>query len=589
VTVAGDLGHHLLALDGDIPDKALIGGKAWSIARMRSLGLNVPPAIVITTDACREYMDTGMLPDALSTKLAEGIQWLEKRTGRTFGGGAQPLLLSVRSGSAVSLPGMMDTILNLGISDETEVLLARACGDQAFARDTHRRFLTLFASIVLKAEVELDPSSEPAAWRKQIAAASGAVLPIAPIEQLDLAIKAVFDSWNSRRARRYRAHNGIDDALGTACTIQAMVFGNLDDRSGTGVLFSRNPLTGEPRPYGEFLSQAQGEDIVSGKYTPQPLEQMYARVGDAADELLKAARILEDDGCDVQDIEFTVERGRLFLLQTRAAKRAPQAALRIAVDFVAEGRISETQALSLVSPEQVRTLVNWRLADGAELGAMVLARGIAASPGIGVGILVADADEAEARARAGEEVVLARQTTSPHDLHGMIAARAIVTEQGGSTSHAAVVGRALGRPCVVGCGEKSLADLIGRLVTVDGAAGVIYNGALPVVRPNEDEDPMLRQLADWARCWSPVEVLAEAPDGVIAIEFDRAVDDGPAIAAALAALPPAATVAGQIFANDASAVHAAVAAGVDAIVTRPVLPALLAAAQASLRSGKRAA
>ncbi|MGQ0700727.1 MAG: pyruvate, phosphate dikinase [Panacagrimonas sp.] len=502
--MARTLGKWTLALGaGAAPEKSLIGGKAWSLARMTALDLPVPPAFVVTTRACVHYLEHGLEPPELAAELAAGIAWLEAWTDRRFGAGPRPLLISVRSGAAISMPGMMDTVLNLGTNDLTEAALAGECGDVAFARDTHRRFLELYSSIVLRAaSPELDRDASPAQWRAQIASVAGTPVPQTAFEQLQAAVRAVFESWNSRRAKRYRQHNNIADDLGTAVTVQAMVFGNLDERSGTGVLFTRNPLDGSPEPFGEYLPRAQGEDVVSGKFTPRPLEEMRRFAPDALSQLLDSARRLEIEHGDVQDIEFTVERGKLWLLQSRAAKRAAPAALRIAVDLVNESRIDIATALGRVTPEQLAALTNPCLRDPDNGGVAPLASGEGACPGVGIGVVVTDSDEAERRAAAGEAVVLARQTTSPEDLHGMIAATAIITEHGGSTSHAAVVSRSLGRPCVVGCGAGALAGLSGRTVTVDGQAGRIHDGALAVTRPDEGGNPRLAQFMAWKRAAS---------------------------------------------------------------------------------------
>lgn len=478
--MARALGEWTLALDGGAtPDKSLIGGKAWSLARMRELALPVPPAFVVTTRACVHVLEQGHQPAELAGELAAGIAWLETQTGRSFGAGPKPLLVSVRSGAAISMPGMMDTVLNLGINTDTEAALAAECGDAAFAADTHRRFQELYRSIVLGGDE--------------------APVPADTTTQLQAAVRAVFDSWNSRRARRYRQHNDIPDTLGTAVTVQAMVFGNLDARSGTGVLFTRNPLDGTPAPYGEYLPRAQGEDVVSGKFTPKPLSAMLDSVLDAHAQLLAAAQVLEREHRDVQDIEFTVQQSKLWLLQSRTAKRAAPAALRIAVDLVQEGHIDTATALARVTDEQLAAVGTPRLAEPDNAGLAPLACGDAACPGVGIGVVVTDSDEAERRAAAGEDVVLARATTSPEDLHGMIAARAIVTEQGGSTSHAAVVSRSLGRPCVVGCGEGALAALAGRVVTVCGSSGRVHAGALAVLRADEHSDARLAQFMQWKR------------------------------------------------------------------------------------------
>ncbi|WP_285019871.1 pyruvate, phosphate dikinase [Novosphingobium sp. fls2-241-R2A-195] len=560
-----------LLLDGaELPDRALIGGKAWSVARMAALGLDVPPAFVITTKACLAYLERGEMPEGLEAEIAAGLDWLQRRTGRSFGAGEKRLLLSIRSGAAISMPGMMDTVLNLGIDDDGEAALAAETGLPAFARDTHRRFLELYSAIVLKQPVELEAAESPTQWRAAIGEVPGAVH-----DQLLGAVRAVFDSWNTRRARRYREHNGIPHDMGTAVTVQAMVFGNLDDLSGTGVLFSRNPLQGDPAPYGEYLPRAQGEDVVSGKFTPLSLGAMQAHVPEAHTALLAASDMLERENGDVQDIEFTVQSGRLYLLQSRSAKRAPEAAVRIAVDMVGEGRIDAATALSRVSAEQVSTLLLPRLAPHAAEGAQVVAQGEGACPGVATGVLVADSDEAERRAAAGEAVILVRATTSPDDVHGMIAARAVVTEQGGSTSHAAVVSRALGRPCVVGTGSGALA-LAGQVVTVDGASGKVFAGALATQVPREDEDERLSRLIGWARERCPIEVLrpgdAASAD---AVDVDLLLAEGTheQLASALAGH---AAARGSGLAN-AEIARIARRAGITRMITEPVLPALLVA------------
>lgn len=560
----------------DLPDRALIGGKAWSIARMAALDLPVPPAFVITTRACAAYHE-GRFPEGLEQEIAEGMAWLEAETGRSFGGGEAPLLVSVRSGAPISMPGMMDTVLNMGICSTTEAALARETGDAAFARDTHRRFWDLYAHIVLKADIDgFDPAGNPESWAETLAGRGG-VMPAAPIERLHAAIRAVFESWNSRRAKRYRQHHGIPDDLGTAVTVQAMVFGNLSDTSGTGVMFSRNPITGARVPFGEYLPRAQGEDVVSGKFTPRPLDAMLETVPEAYHQLLAAAERLEQDGGDVQDIEFTVQNDRLYLLQSRGAKRAPAAAVRIAVDMVREGTITPATALTHVSPDQVRTLLAPRLAQGEAAAATLLAQGEAACPGIGIGVVVTDTDEAERLAAMGTDVILARATTSPEDLHGMIVAKAVITEQGGATSHAAVVSRALGVACVVGCGADRIMALAGQTVTVDGATGCIYQGALQALIPDEHTDDELATLRGWAETLSPVTVLpfgTEVP-GLV----DLSAIEGGEDPANLPRLLQGATAAtGGALATEAG-MAAAIAAGVRTVTGTPTLPLLLAAAR----------
>ena len=567
-------------LDGsDLPDKLLIGGKGWSVARMAALGLTVPPAFVITTEACTEYRRTKDFPDGLIDEIAEGLSWLEAETGRTYGHGPSPLLVSVRSGAAISMPGMMDTVLNMGICGETETALAEECGDPAFARDTHRRFHELYSHIVLKTDAgELSNDDTAQDWAETIRAASGKDLPADPTDRLHAAIRAVFESWDSRRAKRYRKHHDISDDLGTAVVIQAMVFGNMSGASGTGVMFSRNPIDGTPTPYGEYLVNAQGEDVVSGKFTPRPLDTMRDTVPEAYDALLDGARRLEVENGDVQDIEFTVQDGTLYFLQARAAKRAPEAALKIATDMLDEGTIDEATALTRITPDQVRSLLAPRLADGAAAAAETLARGEAASPGIGIGVVVTDSDEAERRAANGEAVILARATTSPDDLHGMIAAMAVVTERGGSTSHAAVVSRALGVPCVTGCGDATVTALAGRTITVDGAEGLILADALDVQEPDETALSGIVRLTRIAEGVSPVRVIlpGDAPSSALDL---NAVEGGSELDR-LPELLKGVDIAGGGALADDKGVAIAVAAGVKTIVGQPRLAILLAALRA---------
>ena len=457
-------------------DAATLGGKAWSVERMRALGMPVPPAFVLTSGVCKQYYDNGRrLPDVVAEALPAAIAELETVTGRQYGRGERPLLLSVRSGAAISMPGMMDTILNLGLNDDVERALVGHTGDGGFARDTRRRFNQQFEHIV------------------------GSPPPDDVWVQLRQAIDAVFESWTGRRAVEYRRSRGISDELGTAVTVQAMVFGNLDDRSGTGVLFTRNPLTGAPQPYGEWLVRGQGEDVVSGRVDARPIEQLALDLPQAHDELMAAATALERDRCDVQDIEYTVESGRLWLLQSRSAKRSPEAAVRHAVQLRRERLISADDALDRVRPEYVESLVSQHVDFAAAESAEVIARGKPACPGIAAGVVVTDVEEAERRAESGEDIVLARQTTDPDDVATMALAVAVLTELGGSTSHAAVVCRELGVPCLVGCGGGTITDLAGRTVTVDATTGVVYPGALPVTAASECDDPDLSQLLSWTQ------------------------------------------------------------------------------------------
>jgi len=454
----------------------LLGGKAWSIAQMLRLGIPVPPAFAITTDVCGRFYEAGArvpgdILDALPAAMAE----LEAVTGRTFGRGPRPLLVSVRSGASASMPGMMDTILNLGMTEAVEQALAAAAGDHAYAADTRRRFEEQYEHVV------------------------GSAAPAEPWEQLAGAISAVFASWRSERAIAYRADRGLPEEGGTAVTVQAMVFGNLDDTSGTGVLFSRDPLGGGSDPYGEWLPRGQGEDVVSGRHDPLPLNTLADQLPDAYAQLLAAMRRLEVEHRDVQDIEFTVEGGRLWLLQTRNAKRSPLAAVRLAVAFEEEGLISRGEALDRVTREHVTTMLQPHLDPAARAAAAPVAAGRPACPGIARGVVVTDVDEAEERALAGESIILGRPITTPDDVQAMVAVAGIVTEVGGSTSHAAVVSRELGVPCVVGCGAGVLAGLDGREVTLDATAGELFDGALPVQQATEDGHPDLQRLAAWAR------------------------------------------------------------------------------------------
>jgi pyruvate,orthophosphate dikinase len=409
----------VLALTADLDaDRNVLGGKAWSITEMLRHGIPVPPAFALSTDECDRYYETGRtVPDDVLKQLPDALRRLEQETGRTFGSGPRPLLVSVRSGAPTSMPGMMDTILNLGMTDEVQEALAAATGSPDYAADTRRRFEEQFEKVV----------GEPS--------------PDEPWDQLKRAIAAVFDSWRSDRAVAYRAERSISEEGGTAVTVQAMVFGNLDERSGTGVMFSRDPTGASEDHYGEWLPKGQGEDVVSGAFDPLPLDAMAASLPDAHAQLLAVATRLDEAAGSAQDIEFTVESGRLWLLQARKAKvlEASQAA-----------------------------------ADPG--GAAVLASGRPACPGLATGVVVTDVDDAEARALDGEDVILARETTNPHDVRAMAVVAGILTEIGGATSHAAVVSRELGVPCVVGCGQGVIAGLEGKLVTLDGGAGQVLEG-----------------------------------------------------------------------------------------------------------------
>ncbi len=471
-------------LDGTAgqPREAL-GNKGYGIDAMRRHGLPVPPAFCLTTEVGTRYLaDPDATIEAVWQDVLHRMSWLEAETSRTFGRGAYPLLVSVRSSAARSMPGMMDTILDLGIDDAVEQALA-AASTPSFARDTRQRFTRMYRRVVadgLCREVVDDPYA-----------------------QLRTAIEAVFASWNSARATAYRAHHGIDDRGGTAVVVQAMVFGNSSARSGAGVFFSRNPITGSAERFGEWLPGGQGDDVVSGTFDVQPIAALREEQPSVYDELTTAADILERLECDIQEIEFTVEEGKLWLLQTRAAERSAQAAVRVALQLRREGLIDDKETLRRVSPTHVETLLLPSLQPETLLGATLLAKGLPACPGVVSGRAYTDVDEALAAAEAGEDVILVRNHTSPDDVHGMLAARGVVTEVGGASSHAAVVSRELGRVAVVGCGQGVAATLAGKLVTVDGNNGEVREGVLELSGWSESKTPELRELADIAKQISP--------------------------------------------------------------------------------------
>ncbi|QIL74032.1 pyruvate, phosphate dikinase (plasmid) [Diaphorobacter sp. HDW4B] len=476
-----ETGHpSILALPGHHPTgREQVGGKAWSVYSMQKLGIPVPPAFVISTEVCARYEAAGnQLPQDIIDALPQALQWLESQTSKTFGGGDNPLLVSVRSGAAISMPGMMDTILNLGMTDAVQTTLGKRTGSPEFAADVRERFTEHYQAIVGKAA------------------------PADPLEQLHGAIEAVLQSWQSQRARDYRRDRGLPESGGTAVTIQAMVFGNLGERSGTGVMFSRDPVNGSPTPYGEWLPRGQGEDVVSGRMTPQSLDALAEQQPEAHAALLKMSDTLERAGRDVQDIEFTIEAGRLWLLQTRSAKRTPAAAVRLAVALAEEGLITRSEALDRVTAEQVGQVLQPHVAPEALRSAKVLATGKLACPGVIAGLLVSDVDEAEQRALEGESIILTRHTTNPDDVHAMSVVAGVLTELGGATSHAAVVSREIGVPCIVGCGQDQLLPLGERWVTIDAERGEVYEGRLEIIDANAGEHADLQRLTDWARAES---------------------------------------------------------------------------------------
>ncbi|MBA3365166.1 MAG: pyruvate, phosphate dikinase [Actinobacteria bacterium] len=508
----------------------LLGGKGTGLAEMTALGVPVPAGFTITTDACRAYMRDGKEPPGgLDTEIDAHLVALEHKAGKRFGDLQDPLLVSVRSGAAVSMPGMMDTILNLGLSDEAARGLAQATGNERFALDSYRRLIQMYGEVVdgidahrfeqalseLKAsrgvsqDVDLDAEDlrELVETFKRIYE-DGTRRPFAQDarEQLRRAVRAVFDSWEAPRAQVYRLAHGIPDDLGTAVNVVQMVFGNKGEGSGTGVAFTRDPATGEPGLYGEFLANAQGEDVVAGIRTPQPLEQMRRDTPDAFEQLLETMRSLEEHYRDMQDIEFTVEDGRLYLLQTRSAKRTAAAALKASVDMVEEGLISKEEAVARIDPSQLDQLLHPMIDPGARFE--VAATGLNASPGAASGAIVLDADTAEERGRAGESVILVRWETTPDDIHGLIQASGVLTAHGGMTSHAAVVARGMGKPCVTGCEALSLdtgagtvrigADDLreGDVITIDGGTGRVIVGPVDLVPPQINDD--FQTILSWA-------------------------------------------------------------------------------------------
>jgi pyruvate,orthophosphate dikinase len=530
------------AAEGRADMRNLLGGKGANLAEMASLGLPVPPGFTITTEVCTYfYANNKSYPKDLIEQVAAGLAKVEKAVGRRFGDPANPLLVSVRSGARASMPGMMDTVLNLGLNDKTVEGLARASGDQRFAYDSYRRFIQMYGQVVLGVEhhlfedvieakkldsgINLDTQLTAADWREVIAEYKtlverelGNPFPQDPQEQLWGAIGAVFGSWMNQRAITYRRLHEIPADWGTAVNVQAMVFGNMGDDCATGVAFTRNPSTGAPEFYGEYLVNAQGEDVVAGIRTPQhltvagkkannsPLPAMEEVMPSVFAELEKVRATLEKHYRDMQDIEFTVQQGKLYMLQTRNGKRTAPAALKIAVDMANDGLISREEAIRRIEPMSLDQLLHPTLDPKAEK--IVLARGLPASPGAASGAVVFSADEAETRAQKGEAVILVRIETSPEDIHGMHAARGILTTRGGMTSHAAVVARGMGRACVAGAGDlrvdygaqtisaKGQVVKAGETITINGSTGEVMVGEVPTIQPELSGDFAI--LMEWA-------------------------------------------------------------------------------------------
>ncbi len=501
--------------EGNIKLKDLLGGKGAGLAEMTRIGLPIPPGFTITTKACVRYMREGpAFIDKIWQVIIEHIRKLEKKTGKRFGDKNNPLLVSVRSGAKISMPGMMDTVLNVGLNDETVKGLAQLSNER-FALDSYRRLLSMFGSIVMgvprgefeklleekkeKYKVKTDAELPVEAlkelikeYKQLIKEKAGAEFPQNPYKQIRMSVEAVFKSWNGKRAIKYRRIHGIPDDLGTAVNIVTMVFGNIGWNSGTGVAFTRNPATGENRVYGEYLPNAQGEDVVAGIRTPLQLEDLKKEQPKLYREVIETCKKLENHFRDMQDIEFTVENGKLWVLQTRTGKRTAQAAVKIAVDMVNEGLITKEEAVARIKPEDIEKLLHKQIDPKAER--KVIAKGLAASPGAAVGKVIFDSDEAE---ELGKEmpVILVRPETAPEDVGGMAAAQGVLTARGGMTSHAAVVARGMGKPCIVGCGEikidteQNLFQVGGLIVkkgdwlTLDGSTGEVMLGRLPLVEP----------------------------------------------------------------------------------------------------------
>jgi pyruvate, orthophosphate dikinase len=522
--------------------RKLLGGKGIGLAEMTQLGVPVPAGFTITTDACRAYMANGQrLPDGLAEEIEQHLEALERKTGKRFGDPDDPLLVSVRSGAAISMPGMMDTILNLGLNDDAVEGLARTTENSRFAYDSYRRLIQMYGEVVegidahrfehalgelkKKRGVQQDVELDAAGLQELVGTflriyedETEGPFPQDASEQLAKAVRAVFESWDTPRAQVYRRAHRIPDDLGTAVNVVQMVFGNRGEASGTGVAFTRDPSTGEQGLYGEFLANAQGEDVVAGIRTPEPLEAMQARLPEAFEELTETMRRLEEHYKDVQDIEFTVEEGRLYLLQTRSAKRTAAAALKAAVSMVEEGLIGREEAVARIDPAQLDQLLHPMIDPKAQVE--VAARGLNASPGAASGAIVLDADTAEERGRAGESIILVRWETTPDDIHGLIEAAGILTAHGGMTSHAAVVARGMGKPCVAGCEELTI-DLDARAITlaghrlaegdtltIDGGTGRVIVGEVDLVPPQINED--FETILGWADDLRRLKVRANA-------------------------------------------------------------------------------
>ena len=528
--------------EGNANMKDLLGGKGAGLAEMTRIGLPVPPGLTITTEACRQfYQNNRTLPVQLREVIQSALQVVEQKTGRRLGDKERPLLLSVRSGAKYSMPGMMNTVLNLGINDETLPGLVAMTGNRRFALDAYRRFLQMYADVVMglskhafealleqrkkEAGVKLDQELSEAQLALVVADYKTLYqrlldkpFPADPFEQLMQAVEAVFDSWNTDRAKVYRDLHGISHDIGTAVNIQAMVFGNMGANSGSGVAFTRNPANGKKELFGEYLVDAQGEDVVAGIRTPNPIAKLRQDMPAVYEQFVKVTSQLEKHYQDMQDIEFTVEEGKLYILQTRNGKRTGQAAVKIAYDLTAEGTISREKALLLVEPAHLEQVMHRQVDESAPLH--VIARGMPASPGAAAGKVVFSADEAVRRHAEGEKVILVRKETTPEDIHGIAVAEGVLTSRGGMTSHAAVVARGMGKPCICGCeavridyeaGSFCVDELVvkdGDMLSLDGAAGRVILGLVPMCDP--ELSPEYEELLRWADTTARMAVRANA-------------------------------------------------------------------------------
>ncbi|MGT2687018.1 pyruvate, phosphate dikinase [Streptococcus porcinus] len=504
--------------------KSLLGGKGANLAEMTGIGLPVPQGFTITTEACNDYYNSGeLIRSEILQEIDQALVTLEKEQGKGLGSDQDPLLVSVRSGAVFSMPGMMDTILNLGLNDTSVKGLIAVTQNERFAYDSYRRFIQMFADVAIgiskyKFDAVLERAKEEkgiqndtelssqdlqeivTAYKQIYLDETGEAFPQQPKEQLVLAIEAVFKSWNNPRAKVYRRLNDISQSLGTAVNIQAMVFGNMGENSGTGVAFTRNPSTGENKLFGEYLINAQGEDVVAGIRTPQSIDRLKADMPNIYQELLKTTQLLEKHYQDMQDVEFTIEKGKLFMLQTRNGKRTAKAAIKIAVDQVREGLISKKDAIMRIEPRQLEQVLHPTFDSDDVQKAECLTNGLPASPGAACGQVYFHADDVVREAKSGKDVLLVRQETSPEDIEGMVSAKGIITARGGMTSHAAVVARGMGKPCVAGCSqllvdearkEITIGQITineGEFLSIDGGTGAVYIGQIPMSATNLDSD-----------------------------------------------------------------------------------------------------